>query len=112
MLLKPVLPVVNYMANYKYITKVLCVNKAKPQMHCNGKCQLMKDLAKAAEQEKPLSEKKSGHAEAEVLFCQPVAHYTFAGFANAVTKQSTLVYSNLYSHLNCARVFRPPLVIS
>jgi hypothetical protein len=32
----------------------------------------MKELAKTAEQDKPVS-KKSGHAEAEVLFFQPFA---------------------------------------
>jgi len=111
MLLKPVLPVVSYMANYDYITKVLCENKAKPQIHCNGKCHLMKELAKAADQEKPLSEKKSSHIEAEVLFCQAFADYTFVRYTNAV-KKNTPVYRNLYSHLNCAPVFHPPLVIS
>jgi len=112
MLLKPVLPVVSYMANYEYIVKELCENKAKPQMHCSGKCHLMKELAKAAEQEKPLSEKKSVHTEAEVLFCQAVTHYTFACYNTTATKQNLPVYSNLYSNLNCNSVFHPPLVIS
>ncbi|TRW25391.1 hypothetical protein FMM05_07425 [Flavobacterium zepuense] len=112
MLLKPVLPVVSYVVNYEYIAKELCVNKAKPQMHCNGKCHLMKELAKAAEQEKPLSEKKSVHTEVEVLFCQAVAHYSFACYLPAATKQNLPVYSNLYSKLNCSAVFHPPLIIS
>ncbi len=49
MLVKPVLPVVEYMVNYDYISKVLCENKAKPKLKCNGKCHLMKELAKASE---------------------------------------------------------------
>ena len=44
MLLKPVLPVIDYVVNYEYITKVICVNKAKPKLQCNGKCHLMKEL--------------------------------------------------------------------
>jgi hypothetical protein len=58
MLLKPVFPVIDYIVNYEYISKVLCVNKDKPKMHCNGKCHLMKELAKASENEKPISSDK------------------------------------------------------
>jgi len=30
--------------NQEYIVKNLCVNRDKPQMHCNGKCHLRKQL--------------------------------------------------------------------
>ncbi len=58
MLLKPVLPVVDYIVNYEYISKVLCINKAKPKLNCNGKCHLMKELAKTSESETPISSNK------------------------------------------------------
>ena len=47
-LIRPILPVYDYLLNYKYIATVLCVNKDKPEMHCNGKCYLMKELSKSA----------------------------------------------------------------
>ena len=56
--LKPLFPVLEYAVNYEYISKVLCVNKAKPMMHCNGKCHLMKELAKAQETEKQIPSNK------------------------------------------------------
>ncbi|HEX9151463.1 MAG TPA: hypothetical protein VF842_05230, partial [Flavobacterium sp.] len=66
--LKPLFPVLEYAVNYEYISKVLCVNKAKPMMHCNGKCHLMKELAKAQEQEKQTpSNKKNATAAAPDL---------------------------------------------
>jgi len=69
MLLKPVFPVIEYAVNYNYISKVLCVNKNKPKMHCNGKCHLMKELAKESESEKPLSsDKKNISQELDILF--------------------------------------------
>jgi len=40
--------VVNYMAQYDYYKTVLCENKNKPELKCNGTCQLAKEL-KAAE---------------------------------------------------------------
>lgn len=112
MLVRPVIPVADYIINYDYITKVLCVNKAKPMMHCNGKCHLMKELAKTAEHEKPLSQKKSNLAEAEVLFLEPVASFTFQPFIISANNQVTCFYSNLYIAVNTASIFHPPLTIS
>jgi len=41
-------PVVDYAINYDYIVNVLCENKGKPEMQCNGKCYLTKELAEEA----------------------------------------------------------------
>lgn len=38
--------------NERYIATVLCENKDKPAMHCNGKCYLAKKLKQAEEKEK------------------------------------------------------------
>ncbi len=38
-----------YQVNKQYVATVLCENKAKPQLKCNGKCYLKKQLAKADE---------------------------------------------------------------
>ncbi|MDR6781748.1 hypothetical protein ABIE26_001764 [Pedobacter africanus] len=38
-------------ANRNYISKELCINRDKPEMHCNGKCYLMKKLKQAQEKE-------------------------------------------------------------
>lgn len=38
--------VADYLLNKDYIAKVLCVNRDKPEMKCNGKCHLAKQLKK------------------------------------------------------------------
>ncbi len=38
-----------YVANKAYVAKELCVNKAKPQLKCNGKCHLARQLQKLEE---------------------------------------------------------------
>lgn len=38
--------------NRDYIAAELCVNKDKPQLHCNGQCYLSKKLEEAAKKEK------------------------------------------------------------
>ncbi len=42
MFIKPLWPIVEYITNYDYIANVLCENKDKPQMNCDGKCYLSK----------------------------------------------------------------------
>ncbi len=38
---------VSYQFNKNYIIENFCVNKARPQLHCAGKCYLQKQLAKS-----------------------------------------------------------------
>lgn len=44
------LVVMEYNLNKDFIAKNLCINKARPKMHCNGKCQMMKRLAEEEKQ--------------------------------------------------------------
>ena len=113
MLLKPVLPVVDYIVNYEYITKVLCVNKAQPKLKCNGKCHLMKELAKASESEKPISsDKKTMIQELEVLFYEEINSYKITSIYFNEKQKIIGNYSNSYYYLNSVSVFRPPIFIS
>jgi hypothetical protein len=112
MFLKPVLPVLDYIVNYDYIAKELCENKAKPEMHCNGKCHLMKELAKAAEEQKQQSGKKSAQQESEVLFCQVLNDFSFSQPILIPIIKNETAYSNLYSHNTAVSFFHPPTFIS
>lgn len=109
---KPILPMVDYWVNYEYIAKELCENKAKPEMHCDGKCHLKKELAKASEEEKPISsdKKATSKQESEVLFfeskttliSQPILFFTSLKVKNK--------YQNLYAYLSTHTIFHPPSV--
>lgn len=48
-MLKPVQPYVEYVLNQDYIAEFLCINKDKPQLQCNGKCHLVKEIEKQKE---------------------------------------------------------------
>lgn len=52
------LVVLEYSLNKDFISQKLCVNKTKPKLHCNGKCQMMKRLA---EEEKQNSTNTTNH---------------------------------------------------
>ena len=109
-LLKPILPLVDYGVNYDYISKVLCENKTKPELKCNGKCHLMKELAKASESEKPISsdKKENSKQEIELLFYTEVKEINFIQiyFHNKTSIADN--YSNLYFHEESCSVFHPP----
>ena len=46
---------IGFKLNQTYIAEVLCINKDKPEMGCNGKCHLNKQLKKKAESSQPTS---------------------------------------------------------
>lgn len=113
MLLKPVLPVIDYVVNYDYISTVLCINKAKPKLQCNGKCHLMKELAKTSESETPISSnKKIASHELEVLFFEEIESFKIISIYLDDKQKINSNYSNFYSYLNSILVFRPPTFIS
>lgn len=43
----------NFFINRDFIANNLCENKARPQMHCNGHCQLKKELEKQEKKSAP-----------------------------------------------------------
>jgi len=111
--LKPVFPVIEYAVNYDYISNVLCENKAKPMMHCNGKCHLMKELAKASENEKPASSDKKGYSSiVELLFFQEIKTISIASVPFLDKESNGKAYSNLYSNSHLESIFKPPIFIS
>ena len=107
LLLKPVLPFLEYAVNYDYITQVLCENKAAPELECNGKCHLMKELAKASEDEKPLSSHKKSMSESEILFFQEFQQNVVFTSTPSFVMISNF-YLNNYSLLLFDSSYRPP----
>lgn len=49
---KPIVPFVDYAINKDFIATVLCINKDKPEMHCDGKCHLTKETKKSNDNNK------------------------------------------------------------
>lgn len=43
--------VLEYQLNKEFISKNLCINKAKPILKCKGKCQMMQKLAEEEQQQ-------------------------------------------------------------
>lgn len=113
-LTKPFFPLVEYVVNYDYIAKELCINKEKPILACNGKCYLMSELAKASDvdTQKPLSDKKIEVKQIELLYFQEIQSYTFNRITNVFRPKISLHNTDLYKYLKVSSVFHPPTIIS
>ena len=48
-MIQPVMPILEYNLNKEYIASVLCENRDKPQLACNGKCYLDKKIKESKE---------------------------------------------------------------
>ena len=113
MFLKPILPVLEYVVNYDYIVNELCENKLKPELKCNGKCHLTKELAKASEGNSDnSSDKKITFEQTEIVFFQEIKPIEIRQiyFLNETSIGNN--YYNLYFHLNDCAFFHPPTFIS
>ena len=59
--------VVDYQLNKARITQLYCVNKARPLLHCNGKCHLAQQLRKAEGGDKKAPAEAQAKVKYEVL---------------------------------------------
>ena len=95
----------SYELNKDFISKHLCENRGKPQLHCNGKCHIIKKLKEEDTRENlPINTRNNFEMQ---LYSEKMTDYSFS-----------LFYSGeiLFSHLTCAGVhpvytfFHPPQV--
>lgn len=87
----PVIPLVEYVINYDYISEVLCENKDKPQMSCSGKCYLQKQMKTTIEKKAPSENENS---ETQYAFDSRIA------VVHKISHQYKGIpfQSNLYAH--------------
>ncbi|MCF2447636.1 hypothetical protein L0657_27015 [Dyadobacter sp. CY345] len=66
-----------YQINKEYITRVLCVNRDKPQLNCNGHCYLAKKLKAQQEKEDQQTSEQVQNIPSLQLFASPVTSFAF-----------------------------------
>ncbi len=99
---------IDFLANNEYIKEVLCINKKKPKLSCNGKCYLMQQLKEQqSEQEQELPQLVHSNYE-----------FVFFSFRENVLEKRTRIYkennfsphTQQYAYLLNWDVFHPPRV--
>ena len=66
-----------YQINKEYITRILCKNRDKPQLHCNGKCYLAKKLKERQEKQDQQTSKSIQNIPVLQLFASSVVSFEF-----------------------------------
>ncbi|MPS72615.1 MAG: hypothetical protein E2590_05615 [Chryseobacterium sp.] len=103
---KPVLPLVEYVVNYDYISDVLCINKKKPELHCNGKCYLGKELAKNSSEDS-----RSKNLTQKIIDCYiPVEISAVKTVEQRFFTSPIFTHATDYSYLFLKHIFRPPII--
>jgi hypothetical protein len=108
-ILQPVsklLIVINYELNKISIAQNFCENKAKPKMHCNGKCHLKKQLEKEDKKEQPLPGSSKEKSEVQFHSIAVISELTLT----STERVSYFMYSFSFPDAPAFSVFHPPTV--
>ncbi len=106
--------IAHFKINQKYYAEVLCVNKNRPELACEGKCVLMQRLKHNFEENQAAENQKlRDFLERDLtLFCDALAFLTL-NFSprNVFEPKTTVVFAPQFS-TQCALsgIFHPPSV--
>jgi len=94
--------------NRAYIAKVLCENRARPQLHCNGKCYLAKTLKKQQEKKDKETTERVENTPILQLFSLAPTLFEFAASSYKFKDQSVFFYRTSPYDAELAKQLRPP----
>lgn len=107
------IPYVEYVFNYDYISKVLCINKEEPKKNCNGKCYLKKQILKVENVKNPNNENSLPSIEIEnKLSPAIIAKTNLESELNFIDKGKIFTLHVFYSLEFYCNIFRPPIAIA
>lgn len=99
----------NYLVNKEYIATTLCENREMPEMKCDGKCYLRKQLQQHHEEKESPASPREKHREI-ILFSVSVEPAPGVPYNLADVKSG--VYRPVSSEKHIHAVFHPPLSLS
>jgi hypothetical protein len=101
---------IDYQANKEYIMEFLCINRDKPELGCEGKCHLSKQL-KAQDEADKQTNKQNQKSEVQVqLFCQSLFSLQVCWLASV--EKSLLSYTAGHPTQAAYGIFHPPKSIA
>ena len=100
---------ISFEINQDYIAQNLCENREKPELHCNGHCQLFKQLEQTQSPQNSVFQKNIS-LDFEV-YCQNLSVFTLSK-----TQKSPFILKNTYpiytldfiNEASIPAIFRPP----
>jgi hypothetical protein len=95
--------VMQFKVNQSFIASTLCENRDKPQMHCNGRCHLKKELDRDAQQDQNNNNNKEKY---EVMFVEAIQSFSAAPLPDQIIFVS--FYKDPCPNTPVCSVFHPP----
>jgi hypothetical protein len=100
--------ILQYEWNKKYIASILCENKSKPQLHCNGNCVLMKKMKAEEQQHTPSNNQPIKITTLETIFVCDPGDYTISPGMQEQTVFNTTYLTRKYISPHFS-IFHPPI---
>ena len=101
----------NYTVQYTYYSETLCENKDKPELHCNGVCQLTKELKSVDDTQSNSDSSFPENLKIELLPAL-LLNELIDSPTNQLTNSRTILISfqNLYRYNPATDIFHPPAI--
>ena len=99
----------NYLLNKKSITEFFCINKSTPEMNCNGKCHLKKQLKEQDKKEQSPASSLKEVKEIQ-LYNQSISITSVKNSSEDTSSELNVIYLLHTSSKHTHSVFHPPLV--
>lgn len=97
--------ILNYYTNTEAYAKN-CVNKAKPKLHCNGKCQMMKKMQAEEKKDQEAPERRA-ETKLEVVSVNAFFYNLECSYKSILTKATAIVKDGAIIDISYA-FFHPP----
>jgi hypothetical protein len=98
---------IDFQLRKDYIAKVLCINKDRPELHCDGTCYLAKKVKALEERENQSQRNIFEKFELPTMICEEILSLKFQ-FTDFEVDLITPQYQNTYSKRLTFSIFRPP----
>lgn len=98
---------IDYAVNYQYIVTEKCENRAKPQLSCNGKCYLTKELSKT---ENPTPKQITKYNAIDVFLAKEIWSFSKGLNLRFATEETSSKIHDLYNSDYVFTIFHPPLI--
>ena len=99
-----------YHVNKDYIARVLCENRDKPELHCDGQCYLAKKLKTQQDRRDEETIEWVQNMPLFQLFCDTHPVFSFAPLADCQPQRCAFTYLLAVYAAPLASVFQPPVV--
>lgn len=97
-----------FQLNRDYIAKVLCQNRKRPQLNCNGKCYLARKLKQQQDKQDKETTKRVESIPVLQLFAPPLTHFLFKGDTYVGKEKIEFRYQQLTYRTPVFKLLRPP----